>query len=163
MLGELTLTESDVFRFIGVGKIVVGNEVFAFPIVGGKLEIKLHAPSLKEDFLLDLNRTSCVLSKVTYQMRVWRVVILVRVDLGGSPHRNPDGEDILCPHIHIYRPGYGTKWAYPLDPSLTGFPGPPLTVFTRSNDLGGTMRDFATYCSIETPFSLAVNLNLFDQ
>ncbi|HEY7442131.1 MAG TPA: hypothetical protein VH701_06920 [Vicinamibacterales bacterium] len=25
----------------------------------------------------------------------------------GAPHRNPDDEEIPCPHLHLYREGYG--------------------------------------------------------
>ncbi|MFW9280162.1 DUF6978 family protein [Glaesserella parasuis] len=26
---------------------------------------------------------------------------MVRLDIEGPPHRNPDGEEIICPHIHL--------------------------------------------------------------
>jgi hypothetical protein len=54
------------------------------------------------------------LIKGTYQNRARYVVVLVRLDFGGKPHRNPDGEEIASPHLHIYREGVGDKWAYPV-------------------------------------------------
>jgi len=43
-----------------------------------------------------------------------------------------------CPHIHLYREGYGDKWAYPVD----------LTRFGRMSDLFLTLSDFMEYCNI---------------
>ena len=37
----------------------------------------------------------------------------MRLDIEGPPHRNPDGQEVPCPHLHIYREGYGDKWAVP--------------------------------------------------
>ena len=71
------------------------------------------------------------------------LVVLVRLDLGSSPHRNPDDEEIPAPHLHIYREGYGDKWAV-LAPTI---------VFSRTSDLWGSLVDFMTFCRItETPF-----------
>jgi len=53
-------------------------------------------------------------SRITYQNRGRAVVVLLRLDLKGSPLRNPNDEVIPCPHLHIYREGFGDKWAYPL-------------------------------------------------
>lgn len=68
----------------------------------------------KELFLLDIWRSGFNLAKIKIQNRAREVNILVRVDFGGSPHRNPDGNIIQCPHIHLYREGYHDKWAYPI-------------------------------------------------
>jgi hypothetical protein len=37
------------------------------------------------------------------------MVVLVRLDLGGAPHRNPFDEEIGVPHLHLYREGFGDK------------------------------------------------------
>jgi hypothetical protein len=63
-----------------------------------------------------MTRSQIKLTKVTYQNRARGVVVLARLDLGGAAHRNPDDEEIECPHIHLYREGYGDKWAFPLHP-----------------------------------------------
>ncbi len=64
-------------------------------------------------------------------------IILARLDLGGPPHRNPDGQEILCPHLHLHREGYGDKWAYPL----------PVD-FTNPNDAWLILNEFMDYCNI---------------
>jgi len=66
------------------------------------------------------------------------IVPLVRVDIGGAPHTNPDGATIPCPHIHLFREEFDDKWAFP----LSGYP------FRDSNDIVITFEDFARYCNI---------------
>ena len=93
----------------------------------------------RERFLLDLWRGTIKLSKVTYQTRSRRSIVLVRLDIEGSPHENPDGDIIACPHIHIYREGFEDKWAYSIDSSL----------FTNANDIYDALNDFFRYCNIQ--------------
>ena len=62
---------------------------------------------------------------------------MCRLDLG-VPHRNPDGEEIPAPHLHIYREGYDDKWAYPL----------PQDTFTNIDDKWQIFLDFMKYCNI---------------
>ncbi len=64
--------------------------------------------------------------------------MLVRVDIGGALHTNPDGEEILCPHIHLYREGFDDKWAFP----LADYP------FQEPEDIVITFEDFARFCNI---------------
>ncbi len=42
----------------------------------------------------------------------------MRLDLDGPPHRNPDGVEVPCPHLHVYREGFGDKWAMPAPAEL---------------------------------------------
>lgn len=81
------------------------------------------------------------LLKGTYQTRSRQVVVLVRLDFGGPPHRNPDGQEIASPHIHIFREGYADKWAFPVLPEN----------FPNLNDLFQTLQDFYAYCNITQP------------
>jgi hypothetical protein len=92
----------------------------------------------RENFLLDIRRGRIDLLKATYQNRARQTVVLVRLDLGGAPHRNPDGEEIACLHLHVYRESYGTKWAKSI----------PLDEFPNSEDLWKTLQDFMGYCNI---------------
>jgi hypothetical protein len=70
----------------------------------------------REHFHLDVSRGRIDLLKGKYQNRSRQAIILVRLDFGGKPHRNPDDEEIACPHLHVYREGYGDKWAMPVPP-----------------------------------------------
>ena len=62
---------------------------------------------------------------------------MLRLDLGGNPHRNPDGEEINCPHIHVYKEGFGDRWAKPLD----------LNSFKNLDNIILTFYDFLNYCN----------------
>ena len=65
-------------------------------------------------------------------------LVLMRLDLDGPPHRNPDDEEIPCPHLHIYREGYGDKWAI----------AAPLERYNNTLDLFLTFEAFMTHCNI---------------
>jgi hypothetical protein len=102
----------------------------------------------REKFLLDLWRGMIRLSKIKYQTRGRKVIILVRLDIDGSPHSNPDGQKIQGSHLHVYREGYEDKWAFPLDP----------TVFNNPSDINQTFHDFCQYCNINEipPFQVGL-------
>lgn len=100
-----------------------------------------ESPDKREQFILDVARGRIDLAKVKMQNRARQVVILVRIDLAGAPHRNPDGEEVPCPHLHRYREGFGDKWAEPL----------PVEVFSSPTDLWATLGHFFSFCSITKP------------
>lgn len=75
------------------------------------------------------------------QNRGRQVVVLVRLDLGGAPHRNPDDTEVPAPHLHIYREGYGDKWAIAV----------PAEHFRDTGDRWATLEDFLRYCNVTQP------------
>lgn len=91
-----------------------------------------------EKFLLDLWRGMIRLSKIKYQTRGRKVFVLVRLDIDGSPHTNPDGQNISGNHFHLYREGYEDKWAFSIDPNI----------FTNPSDIYITFHEFCRYCNI---------------
>lgn len=93
----------------------------------------------KERFFFDLWRGVLRLSKYKLQTRGRILVVLVRLDINGSPHTNPDGQILDGTHLHIYKEGFGDKWAYPMEPS----------VFEDISSVGSTFRGFCKYCNIE--------------
>lgn len=98
----------------------------------------LTSQDKREDFLLDIYRGRIDLLKGTYQNRARQVIVLVRIDFGGAPHRNPDGNEVPCPHLHLYREGFGDKWAVPL----------PADKFPNIGDLWQTLEDFMLFCNV---------------
>lgn len=98
-------------------KFVFSSTISVAP--GTDQSFKLVALHEEEEFIFDVSRSEYRLSKVTYQARTKKVIPLVRLDIDGSPHKNPplwgDEDVIRGSHVHIYREGYGTKVAYPLD------------------------------------------------
>ena len=82
------------------------------------------------------------------------IIILVRLDIDGHPHTNPEvndvpllylvpynGQTIQCPHLHLYVEGYMDKWAIPA----------PANEFLNTKDLYQTLEDFFRYCNIIEP------------
>ena len=51
------------------------------------------------------------LSKYTLQTRACRTIPLIRLDIDGRPHTNPDGTVLGRTHIHRYRAGHALNWA----------------------------------------------------
>ncbi|MCY4100756.1 MAG: hypothetical protein OXF46_07525 [Rhodobacteraceae bacterium] len=101
-----------------------------------------------ERFFLDIWRSKIALGKGTYQNRGRKTLILARLDFGSAPHRNPDGEEIDTPHMHLYREGFGDKWAFPV----------PSDKFSNLSDPKITLEDFMRFCNI---IEFPINTGLF--
>jgi hypothetical protein len=140
-MADLNLTQAEADALIAMEKHRVNEDRSDFPMGGQSLALPLQSLDKRELFLLDLSRGRIDLLKVTMQNRARQVVVLVRLDLGGAPHRNPDDEEIPAPHLHVYREGYGYKWAIAV----------PADRFTATADLWATLGDFMRFCNITQP------------
>ncbi|MDD3926511.1 MAG: hypothetical protein PHT33_07620 [bacterium] len=134
----ITITQAEADALIGLEKHRIDEQKYDFPFMGGALALSLQSVDRREQFLLDISRGRINLLRGKYQNRARQVVTLVRLDFGGPPHRNPDDKEIPCPHLHVYREGFGDKWAVPI----------PSKHFSRINDLYGTLEDFMMFCNI---------------
>lgn len=108
------------------------------PDLGGKISVPLISANRREHFSLDLSKGRIELSKGKNQLRARQVLVLLRLDFGGPPHRNPDEEEIPSPHLHIYREGFDDKWAFPVPPDK----------FSKLEDYWQTLQDFLGYCNV---------------
>jgi hypothetical protein len=117
-------------------KFRVDGAMWMFPLGGEKLAIPLTSADKRENFILDITRGRIKLTQITFQNRARQAIVLLRLDVDGPPHTNPDGAELPCPHLHIYREGYGTKWASPLPPEVA------------VSDHYSTCLSFMAYCSI---------------
>ena len=140
-MAELTLTQSEADALIALAKLRADPAVWDYPDLGGGLSVPLVSADRREQFYLDLRRGRIDLTKGTYQNRGRQVIVLVRLDFGGAPHRNPDGEEVGSPHLHVYREGYGDKWAMPV----------PTDFFKNLSDPWRTLEDFMRYCNVVEP------------
>lgn len=122
-------------------KVRLDNNPVEYPGLGGKVVVPLASVDKRENFLLDVSRGRIELKKGTYQTRARHVIILVRLDFGGPTHVNPDGEEIPCPHLHVYREGYGAKWAVLL----------PEHAFPTQSDSWAMLGSFLAFCNITDP------------
>jgi len=137
-MAEANLSQSEADALMSMEKRRADDRVYDFPDCGGIIAVPLISADRRESFLLDVSRGRIDLAKVKYQNRARQVVVLVRLDLAGAPHRNPDDSEISCPHLHIYREGFGHRWAFPV----------PADKFPNIGDCWETLSDFMRYCNI---------------
>lgn len=140
-MADLNLTQAEAQALIDMAKHRVDDVVWDYPDLGGAISVPLRSVDQREQFVLDLRRGRIDLAKCTYQNRGRQVIVLVRLDFGGAPHRNPDGEEIGSPHLHLYREGFGDKSA--IAASAHHFPS--------FDDPWQTLNDFMAYCNIVEP------------
>ena len=131
---EVTQAEADLL--LAMRKFATNNDIIELPDHGVR-QIPLTSEDRRQQFTLDIRRAGLGLIKGTYQNRTRHIVVLARLDIGGAPHRNPDGKVISCPHLHLYREGFGDKWAIPI-PNL----------FTRPNDMWQSLYDFMDFIKV---------------
>lgn len=138
------LTQAEADQFIQMTKhFVQAPASIAIP-PGVDDTYELAGPNDRERFLLDVWRGTLRLTKLRFQNRVRTVVVLVRLDVDGAPHTNPDAQRLSGTHLHLFREGYDDKWAYPVDPNK----------FTLLSDPGATFQEFCAFCKIESPPSV---------
>jgi len=140
-MAELNLTQGEADALMAMAKRRVDRTEWNYPDLGGAVSIPLVSDNRREQFLLDLRRSRIALEKGTYQNRARQVVVLVRLDFGGAPHRNPDGEEMASPHLHLYREGFGDKWAVPV----------PAGDFLDLTNPWQTLQDFMRFCNVIEP------------
>lgn len=135
------LTQAEANALLQLIKTLLTAGPIHFPPSGKHLTLDAVSIAGNEKFQIDINRRGALkVTKCTYQTRFASSTILLRVDVDGPDHRNPDGEVLPCPHIHIYREGYADTWAYPLHGHIT----------TDPNDLARVLIDFLRYNNINS-------------
>jgi hypothetical protein len=139
-MAETFLSQDLANGLISMRKQRKTEEVYYFPGSGDSRILPLVSEDFQESFSLDIARGNKDASKIKYQNRGRDVVVLLRIDLKGHDHCNPDGSEVPCPHLHIYKQGYADKWAYPIP-----------TEFTNPSDKWQMLNDFMHYCNIIRP------------
>ena len=132
------LTQNETDNLIDMRKRRIDDKEWQYPGLGGGISVPLVSFDERERFILDIRRSRINLQRGSYQSRGRRVVVLVRLCFGSTSHTNPDGNEVGLPHIHIYREGYGDKWAYPVT----------AAEFGNLGDQWQTFQDFMQHCNI---------------
>jgi len=98
----------------------------------------------KTKFILNVDRRSKIeLKKMKLQNRCTNLnELLVRVEIDAPPHTNPDLTITSRNHIHIYRDGYGLKWAYNLENLNNKY-------FKNITDFLNVFTDFGLFCNMD--------------
>lgn len=138
-MAEINLTQAEADALIAMEKRRIDDTIWNYPGLGGTIFVPLTSVDKRENFFLDISRGRIDLLKGKYQNRARQTIVLVRLDFGGQPHRNPDDEEIPSPHLHLYREGFGDKWAFPV----------PAKHFPNMSDLWQTLNDFMVFCNIK--------------
>jgi hypothetical protein len=144
-MATIHLSQGEADFLIGLEKHRVDDKQYLFAQTRLDYRIPLISADGRETFTLDLSRGSINMQKMKFQNRARKAIILLRLDLDSNPHRNPDGERIVGPHIHIYREGYGDRWAYLLtSPQFQSF-------FQNIGDEWQTFQDFLRLANVTRP------------
>ncbi len=147
-MADIDIPQSEADALIEMEKRFVDTEDWIFPGPGQRIALELMSVDKRERFMLDVTRGQIKLTKATYQNRARQAIILLRLDLDGPPHRNPDGEEIPCPHLHVYKEGFGDKWAI----------AAPVDRYNDTSDLGSTCEAFMRNCNITGPSGMQLGL-----
>lgn len=136
------LTQNEADDLIKVLKIFQKQHRYIqIPNSKQSLQLDLQSTESQHDkFIIDVNRKGQYnLKKCTFQTRYKKTTQLLRIDIEGPAHQNPDGNDVPCPHIHIYKEGYQLKWAYPINQHIQ----------TDTSDLVQVLIDFLQYNNVQ--------------
>jgi hypothetical protein len=97
--------------------------------IGIDLVYQVFTTDLSRSFYMDLTRPPRNPQKLKVQLRASTMEILVRLNVSGASHRNPDGTRLGGTHVHLYRQGEDDDWAYSLSPADFSNPSDPLRLF----------------------------------
>ena len=137
-MADIEITQAEADSLIAMEKLFVDENDWTFPAAGQRIELALTSLDKRENFMLTVTRAQIKLTKASYQNRVRQAIVLMRLDLDGPPHRNPDETEIPCPHLHIYREGFGDKWAM----------AAPTGRYANTLDLFSSCEAFLQHCNI---------------
>ncbi|MEC0310139.1 hypothetical protein P4H67_25630 [Paenibacillus lautus] len=110
----MLLNQNEVNELLSMLKSLRNNNRVTFPTSGESIALEAESNSTNDKFLIDINRKGQITFRCTYQTRFKKSNILLRLDLQGPAHTNPDMTKIPVPHLHIWREGFEDRWAYPL-------------------------------------------------
>ena len=133
------LNQQEIDYLLQVLKDIVDTQPLTFPSASESRQYQVVSEDGRNKFIIDAEKKGHInMSKCSFQER-YSVNILLRLDLSGRPHTNPDGEELSCPHLHIMKENYGTSWAYPV----------PEGIFTDTSDLLLSFINFLEYCKVK--------------
>lgn len=113
------MTDTEFKQLLELNKIFVKNPI-KLPQQGYYKEYDVNSKTTNDKFIIDVDRRGMIeLSKYKIQTRYEKTKLpLIRIELNGPPHMNPDGRKLSRNHIHIYRETENDTgnlpWAYDL-------------------------------------------------
>lgn len=143
------MTQAEAQDLIRVLKRIMQQGSVILPDMGFTAKFELRSVfSEKDRFTVIVNRSSKIREdKYTLMLRYGKDKGLLRIDVGGAAHTNPDGTVIPCPHMHIQQNDTGA-W----DAWATEIPA----VFGNVEDRIETFRVFLQYCNVNNIASIEI-------
>ena len=135
------MSQQEADRLLGLEKHRVSDEPILFPLPRRRAFAKLLSVDGTEEFILEMYFGDVDFPRFSIQLRARQSVILVRLELDGPVHENPDELLIPTPHLHLYREGEGVSWAFAV----------PADKFTNLSDRWVLWKDFVRFCNITIP------------
>ena len=143
------MTQAEAQGLIQVLKKILQQGKLTLPQSGSKAQFELCSVfSDKDHFTIIANRCSKIKrDKYTLMLRYRKDKGLLRIDVGGPDHTNPDGTVVPCPHIHIQRKDSGAwdVWAMEIP-----------AVFGNVEDRIETFKVFLQYCNVNNIASIEI-------
>ena len=137
------LSQEKANNLIAMDKFFNGAKM-NLPQVGETAKIELSDSSKSHTFYFDIDRRGRIELKSKFQNRYETNEVLVRLDINGPQHINPDGSKVGRNHIHIYKEGYADRWAYDTDKFGFGVYNSFQEYFFK----------FCEYCHIQIPSNI---------
>ena len=89
-MAEIVLSQAEADALIAMQKVRADDTQWTYPRAGEHLSVPLTSADKRELFSLDITRSRIKLTKSTHQNRARHAIVLLRLDIDGAPHRNPD-------------------------------------------------------------------------
>lgn len=130
-------------ELIHVMKELLKTGTYQLPTIGstGKIDLKSQL-SPKDRFDVYINRKATIDPKKYTLLLRYPEENLLRIDVNGPDHTNPDGTTVPCPHIHMRMKDTG-RW----DVSA---------IFGNTEDCATTVKDFLQYCNTQNVSELTI-------
>jgi|SRR6185437_4112120 len=113
-----------------------GVGVRFFPGMNFEIDYRGETES-QELFRIIVERSEVNPRHAKYELLVRHSIVLLRFEIEGPAHHNPDHVRIACPHLHRYRAGFDDRWAEPA-----------ADLFGNTNDLLECLYGFLRYCNV---------------
>ncbi len=133
------MTKEKAQELIQVMKQLLRTGVYKLPKIGTMDKLPLQSmQSSRDRFAVYINRKGQIDPQKYTLLLHFSEENLLRIDVHGTDHHNPDGTVVPCPHIHmrIKDEGRWDNYAYDLP-----------AIFGNAEDCAVTLRDFLQYCN----------------
>ena len=119
------------------------NCTIDLPKAGEKRKVDVLSRTTNDCFVIDIDRRSSItLNRQKIQERhINTQERLIRLEIDGRPHTNPDGTLLSGNHIHIYKEGHGLSYAFELSDFENG-------LFANIISFYDLFCSFCKYCNI---------------